>query len=273
MVGVNVVPRSVTTLLGRVNELLQYRELVRNLVVRDLKLRYKSSVLGFLWCLINPLLMMAVFTLVFTVLLPNNQIQRFPLFILVGILAWNLHTSAVMGAINSVVGNAHLVQKVYFPREVLPISVVLSNTVNFLLALIVLFAMIVAYRVDLSATVFLLPLVIFIQVLFSLGLAFFLSAFQVYYRDVGIIMETLMWAWFFLTPVFYRIEDVFPAYSRALYILNPMASFIASYRDILYYGGMTDLDFFSRTFATSMVVLIGGYLFFVRCSRSFGEAL
>ena len=118
-------------LYTRLQELYQYRELVKNLVVRDLKLRYRSSVLGFLWCLVNPLLMMGVFTLVFTVLLTNNNIEHFPVFILIGILAWNLHSTALVGAINSVVGGAQLIQKVYFPREVLPIATVLSNTVNF----------------------------------------------------------------------------------------------------------------------------------------------
>src|SRR3972149_7301945 len=119
------------TLINRFAELLKYRELIRNLVIRDLKLRYRSSVMGFLWCLVNPLLMMVVFTVVFTVLLRNNTIENFPVFILIGILAWNLHSTAVMGGIASVVNNASLVQKVYFPREVLPISVVLSTTVNF----------------------------------------------------------------------------------------------------------------------------------------------
>ncbi|MSQ27127.1 MAG: ABC transporter permease [Dehalococcoidia bacterium] len=254
-------------------ELYAYRELVKNLVVRDLKLRYRNSALGFLWCLLNPLLMMVVFTIVFTVLLTNNSIQHFPVFILTGILAWNLHTTALLGAINSVVGNAALVQKVYFPREVLPIATVLSNAVNFLLSLVVLFGMIMLYRVPLSATVLLLPLVILVQVVFTVGLALFLAAVNVYFRDTASVLETLMLAWFFLTPIFYRIEDVFPLYSRLMYVLNPPASFIAAYRDILYYGGMTNLDFFSRTAATSLLVLVAGYVFFRRASRGFVEAL
>lgn len=134
--------------LTRVRELYAYRELLKNLVARDLKLRYRNSVLGFAWCLLNPLLMMTVFTIVFTVLLTSNTIDKFPVFILCGILAWNLHTTALTGAMNSVVGQAALVQKVYFPREVLPISAVLSNTVNFLLSLVVLFAMVWVYQVE-----------------------------------------------------------------------------------------------------------------------------
>lgn len=263
----------ISILVKRWVELFQYRELIKNLVIRDLKLRYRSSVLGFIWCLMSPLLMMAVFTIVFTVLLPNNTIDKFPVFILVGILAWNLHATAVTSSVNSIVGNAHLVQKVYFPREVLPIAQVLANTVNFILALVALFAMVIAFGIQLSYTVFFLPVVIFMQVLFTVGVALILSAVNVYYRDTSIILETVILAWFFLTPVFYRIEDVLPIYSRAMYILNPPASFIAAYRDILYYGGMTNLDFLSRTFVTSVVVLVVGYIFFILASRSFGEVL
>ena len=219
--------------LKRVRELYAYRELVKNLVARDLKLRYRSSVLGFAWCLLNPLLMMVVFTVVFTVMLEDNKIEKFPVFILAGVLAWNLHTTALTTAINSVVGQAALVQKVYFPREVLPIAAVLSNTVNFLLSLTVLFAMIFLYQVQLTNTLLFLPLVLLVQVMFTTGVALFLAALNVFYRDVASIMETLMLAWFFLTPIFYRIEDVFPVYSRLMYIVNPPASIIAAYRDIL----------------------------------------
>lgn len=258
---------------ARLRELVCYRELLWNLVVRDLKVRYRGSVLGFLWCLANPLLMMVVFTIVFTVLLQNNTIEKFPVFILIGVLAWNLHSTAIMGATHSIVANAALVTKIYFPREILPISVVLSNTVNFVFALLVLFAMIFFSQVSLSPTVLLLPLLLLSQVIFTIGLGLILSTANVYFRDTAIIMETLMLAWFFLTPIFYRIEDVFPAYARAMYILNPMASFISSYRIILYSGGMPDLYFVSRTFVTSVAFLIVGYLVFTLYSKYFGEAL
>ena len=261
------------TILARLHELYRYRELIKNLVLRDLKLRYRNSVLGFVWCLLNPLLMMMVFTIVFTVLLPNNAIPKFPVFILTGLLAWQLHSTALLGAIHSIVGHANLVQKVYFPREVLPISLVFSNTLNFLLSLVALFLMMVVYQVPLTAAALLLPVVIVVQMVFTVGIALLLSAVNVYFRDTASIMETLMLAWFFLTPIFYRIEDVFPIYSRLMYILNPPASFIAAYRDLLYYGVVTDWTFFSRTALSSMVMLVLGYLVFSRLSRNFGEAL
>ena len=259
-------------MIAQVTETLRYRELVRNLVARDLKVRYRNSVLGFIWCLLNPLFMMGVFTFVFSILL-RSTIPNFPVFVLVGILAWNFHTTAMMGAVDSVVKNATLVMKVYFPREVLPISVVLANGVNFLLALIALFAMIIAFRVHLSYSLIFLPLIFLVQVIFASGLALILASVTVFYRDVGIIMDTVLTAWFFLTPVFYRLEDVFPTYTRLVYIANPMASIISAYRDVLYYGGPPAPDFLARTLFTAVLVLVAGYAFFQHTAKRFGEEL
>jgi ABC-type polysaccharide/polyol phosphate export permease len=262
-------------------QLYQYRDLVRNLAVRDLKVRYKNSALGIAWSMLNPLGMMLVFTVVFTVMLSNN-IDRYPIFILCGLLPWNWFAGSVVGSIYSVVSNAPLVKKVYFPREVLPLSGVMANLVHFLLALVVLFVMMFVFRTPVTVWVVLLPLIIAVQFVFTLGLAFFLSAINVYYRDTAQIIDVLMLAWFFLTPVFYSM-DILPQTKEVLgyvvpvqrlaYILNPMASLIASYRVILYNGAPPAFDFLLRTVATSLVVLALGYLFFRRASRSFGEVL
>jgi lipopolysaccharide transport system permease protein len=258
--------------LASLTELVRYRELIKNLVARDLKVRYRNSILGFVWCLLNPLLMMAVFTFVFTILM-RNSLPNYPVFILIGILAWNFHSTAVTGAISSITGNAPLVLKVYFPREVLPLAAVLSNAVNFVLALIALFAMILAFQVHLSVTILFLPVILFVQIVFSSGLALILAALTVFYRDVANIMETLLLAWFFLTPIVWRMEDLFPDYGRLMYIVNPLASIISAYRDVLYSGGMPGLDFLGRTLVTSIVLLGIGLIYFRRAARRFGEAL
>jgi ABC-type polysaccharide/polyol phosphate export permease len=176
-----------------------------------------------------------------------------------------------MGAIDSIVGNAHLIKKVYFPREVLPLSIVLANLVNFLLALIALFAMLFAFRVHLTPWALYLPLIIFIQTIFTLGLALIFATLNVFYRDTKIIMEVGMLAWFFLTPVFYRIEDLVPKYARLMYWVNPMASFISWYRIVLYDGISMEPGFIFRTLVTSVVALVVGYLVFTRYSSVFGE--
>jgi lipopolysaccharide transport system permease protein len=266
-------------MIRRIVEIFQYRELVKNLVIRDLKVRYKNSVLGVLWSLLNPLLMTVVFTVVFTLMVPSD-IPNFPVFFMCGFLPWSFFSSSVAGATTSIVGNAHLVKKVYFPREILPLSVTLSNLVNFLLALIVLFGMILVFRTRLTPAVLMLPLIIFVQLIFTVGMGLLLSTANVFYRDTQHILEVVLQAWFFLTPIFYPIT-ILPESQQILGFtvdiqlwlrrLNPMASLVASYRDVLYRGEPTGLDFFLRTAAQCFAVLVIGYLVFWRFSPVFGE--
>jgi lipopolysaccharide transport system permease protein len=268
------------SLVAHLRELLRYRELIFNLIMRELKARYKSSVLGFFWSLLNPLGMMLVFTVVFTIMMPNNAIENFPIFVLCGLLPWNFFSAGIMAGTNSIINNNNLVKKVYFPREVLPIASVLANLVNFLLALLVLFAALIVFRAQLSPYIWLLPIVILIQTCFLMGMVFIFSALNVFYRDTLMILEVVILAWFFLTPVFYPIE-ILPRSQvmlgqvldlhRLMYILNPMASLISTYRDLLYWGYRTDLDFFLRTVLTALLVLAFGYWFFTRLSSRFGE--
>lgn len=272
------------SLLDRVSELWSYRELVRNLVMRDLKVRYRNSALGIVWSLVNPLLMMLVFTVVFTVIAPTTSIEKFPVFVLCGILPWNFFSFSVIGSIRSIVDNAPLVSKVYFPREVLPISVVLANLINFLIALLVMFAFILVFQIPLTPWILLLPVVILVQVIFIVGVGLIMATVNVFYRDTQVIMEVLMQAWFFLTPIFYP-GDILPRQYqlggftfdvwRWMNILNPMASIIATYRVILYgtgHGGAPpEFYFFVRTLLTSIFILGIGALVFYRYSRTFGE--
>jgi lipopolysaccharide transport system permease protein len=269
-------------LLARLRELWQYRELIRNLVVSELKSRYKNSVFGFFWSLLNPLGMMLVFTLVFGVLTPNVKIEKYPLFLLCGLLPWNYFATSVTGSLYSVVGNSNLVKKVYFPRAVLPIATVLSQLVNFLLAFIVLFAALVIFQSNFNSWLPLLLVVMLIQTVFTIGIALVLSTLNVFYRDTAMIMDVVMLAWFFLTPVFYStailpqsitVAGITFDPQRLLYILNPMASLINMYRDLLYWGYRTDLDFFVRTAVTAILVFAFGFWFFHRYADRFGEEL
>lgn len=274
--------QSIAIVGKRIVFLSRYRYLVYNLVMRDLKARYRNSVLGFLWSLLNPLGMMIVFTIMSVVLFPNEMVQNYPVFLLSGILPWNNFSASVMMGGNSVLANGHLIKKVYFPPEVLPLSSVLANLVNFLLALLVLFGVMLFFRTQVTAWLWLLPLVILIQTAFTLGIVFFLSSLQVYYRDTLMIMDVVMLAWFFLTPVFYSVGVLPDSYTvmgitldvqRWYYILNPMASLINMYRDLLYGATRTDFDFFLRTSVTAIVVLLVGYWFFVRSSGNFSEEI
>jgi ABC-type polysaccharide/polyol phosphate export permease len=276
----NVLSPKQPLILRRLRELYRYRELVRNLVVSDLKARYKNSVLGFVWSLLNPLAMMLVFTVVFGFLSRNQQIEKYPLFLLCGLLPWNYFSDGVLSSVNSIVANANLIKKVYFPREVLPIASVLAQLVNFLLAFLILFAALLVFRAQFSPWLWTLPLVILIQTCFTVGIALLLSTLNVFFRDTLIVLNVVMLAWFFLTPVFYAINFL-PSSATVLgitvnpqrltYILNPIASLINIYRDLLYWGYRTDIDFFARTTVTALVVLAFGYWIFIRYSDHFGE--
>jgi ABC-type polysaccharide/polyol phosphate export permease len=260
--------------------LWQYRALLRNLVVRDVRLRYRNSVFGFLWSLLNPLLMMGVFTMLFVVLLhtkPANNVP-FPLFVLTGLLAWNYLATSVGGGLGSIVNGAGLISKVSFPREILPIAIVLANAVNFLLALVVLIPVILIFGIAPSGAWLIFPVIFLGQTLFVLGVVMFLAAVNVYFRDTEVIMEVGILAWFFLTPIFYDITQVFPEWHgydlpRLVRIINPMASYITSYRDIFLQSAMPDLLFLTRSILTGFVVAIVGYAVFLRLARGFGDVL
>lgn len=278
-------------MLTRLAELWRYRHLILDLVILDLKVRYKGSALGFLWSLLNPLLMMIVFTVVFSALFESN-IARFPVFIMVALLPWNYLATVVARGTTSITQNSALINKVYFPNEVFPIATVLSALVNYILAFPVLFALMLLYGFPFTVSLLVLPVIIVIQTIFCLALALFLSALTVQYRDTTIVMEVLLQAWFFLTPVFYAVEQV-TAQWRGIYAaqvlrwINPMASIVDYYRDILYGAvihvnretgvlplpspGIPTILGMGRTGLTVLILLVLSYMFFVRQSERFAE--
>jgi len=266
--------------MKRLRELWEYRELVRNLVIRDLKARYKNSILGVAWSWVNPLLMMVVYTVVFNILAGRSNLPNYPVFLFCALLPWNFFSTSVAQATNSIVEAAPLVKKVYFPREVLPLSIVLGNLINFLIALPVFFLLALVMGNPITGWVLLLPLIMVIQFAFTLGVGFITATLNVFYRDTRIIMDVLLLAWFFLTPIFYPLDTVPEQHTfwgvtvpvRAwLLRLNPMASIVSSYRELLYWGTPTDLAFLLRTAVTALGVLVVGYLVFLRFSSRFGE--
>ncbi len=276
------------TLWGKLVEMIHYRYLLRNLVIRDLKVRYKNSVLGILWSLLNPLLMMTVYTILFTILIPDEGIQNYPIFILVGLIPWQFHTSSITSSATSILGNSSIIKKVYFPRILLPTAAILSNLVNFLLASLVLLVLLFAFGVGLTIHALWLPLILLTQIIFLLGLAFIFSTLQAFYRDTMMILEVGLLAWFFLTPVFYPFEkfgsvatlwgiSFDPA--RVMRWLNPMASIVDSYRTVLWgtvgSDGPAAMDplLLLRTFITAVIIFIIGYIIFNRSEHLFGEKL
>ncbi len=259
-------------------ELFSYRSLLKNLVKRDLKVRYKSSVLGFLWSLLNPFLMMVVFTVVFSRILRFN-IPNYPAFLMTGFIPWLYLATSLSQSVQSVLGSRSLLGKVYFPREALPLSTVLSNLVNFLLALIPLGIFLLALGVRPGWKVLALPGVIGVQALLVAGLALFLSALNVKFRDLGVILEVVLMAWFYLTPVFYSmtqvVEWVPPRFLR-LYMLNPMTGLVLAYRWALLGRDLPGVDvgrYAALATLVSAALFVGGLAAFQRLKRRFVEEL
>lgn len=269
------------------SELVQYRFLLQNLVVRDLKVRYKNSLLGVLWSLLNPLLMMVVFSLVFTIF-RGGALRQYSVFFLVGLIPWNFFSSSVMGGTQAITTNANLIKKVYFPRELLPAATILSNLVNFLIALSVLLAFLYLSGLHLTVHALWVPIILATQLIFTFGLALLFSALHVFFRDVAMILEVVLLAGFFLTPIFYPLElysspiviagvDFVPA--QLMRWLNPMASIVDAYRTVLW--GTTgsagpvamDLAFMARTLLTAIITFLFGYAVFNRTQHLFGEKL
>ncbi|MCA9965501.1 MAG: ABC transporter permease [Anaerolineales bacterium] len=273
----------------RLEELIHYRYLLRNLVVRDLKARYKNSLLGIMWSLLNPLGLMIVFTVVFSVMSRfNNNTRYYAVFVLVGLVPWTFFTGALHSGAVSVVGNVGLVKKVYFPRELLPVTALLSNLVNFSISFLLIILFLFIFGIGLSRHILWVPAILITQLTFMLGLIMFVSALTVFFRDILMILDVLLTAWFFATPIFYPLEDL----ERPLTILgttlnsaqvmrwiNPMASIIDGYRTVLwgtrFSNGPVSMDpsYLLRTFITSAIILVLGYLFFLRAEPLFGEKL
>jgi ABC-2 type transport system permease protein len=229
---------STVTLRSRVADIAAYRELLVNLVRKDLKVRYKNSVLGFLWSLVNPAVTIAVFSIIFSVILPNS-IPDFALFLMSGVLVYNLFQNATSAAVGSVVANAPLVKKVWFPREILPLASVGSTFVDFLLqssVLVVAFA-IVRWHVG-WAYLPLIPLAIVVALLFTTALAVWLAAVNVKFRDIQHFLSIALMVWFWGTPIIYGYEQVAHRLSRFhltwLPLLNPMAIVVMSFQRALY---------------------------------------
>ncbi len=242
--------------------LFRYRELIKNLVLKDLKLKYRDSVLGFLWSLANPLLLILVYSFVFGHMLRSGP-PNFAYFIMVGILPWNFFAQSLMMSTGSILDNGNLIRKVALPMEVFPVATVLFNLAQYLLALIVFFPMaFLFFRVSLTwAWITFLPILV-LQIVFTLGMCFLLSTATVFYRDVRHFTEILLMLVFWLTPIIYNIEAVPESLRRVLY-MNPLSYFILAYQDALYHNTFPALEKLIVIVALAFLSLGLGYSLFV----------
>jgi len=260
--------------IWHLRELFQRRNLIWELIARNLKVRYRRSVFGILWSILNPLFNALVFTFVFSTLL-KSPIERFAVFVTVGLVVWNAFASSVLESMSTVTGSAHLVTRVRFPSEVLPIATVLTNMINFVLATPSIFIVMAITRTPLHVQMVIYPLALLCLFCFSLGIAFLAAATNVFFRDTRNFLDVLISLWFFLTPIIYNLDAVFVSSwgQRLVYWLNPMASIVTLFRHMFYTGYWDAPSFVLRTLVASVMVMIAGWLFFLSLSDKFVEEL
>ena len=253
-------------------DLYAYREMIISLVRRDLKGKYKGSVLGFFWTFLNPLLQLCVYTMVFSVIL-RNGIQDFYLFLFVALVPWLFFSTSLNGGVSCIWQQQDMVKKIYFPREVLPIAYVSTQFVNMVLSLFVVMAVLLVCGkgISLQALAF-LPLIMLLEYLLALGSTLIVSSAAVYVRDLQYFMGIVTMAWQFMTPIMYGIEMV-PERFLGIFYINPMTPVILAYRDILYYKRIPELKTLLSAAGFAVILLIAGFLVFGKLKRRFAEEM
>jgi lipopolysaccharide transport system permease protein len=265
------------TLIKRIKELYEYRDLLITMAIKELKLQYRNSILGFFWSLLSPLLMMLVFTFVLGQIF-RIGIKNFPIFLLTGLFAWNFFSSSIVSGTGSIVSNANLIKKVYFPREILPLSIVIANLFNFLLSLVVLFLFLIYYGYHFWPFLPLLVIVVVIEFFLNAGAAMLLASLNVYFRDIQHIVGVGILALFYATPILYdisMIENSSMAQNHPwimyVYKLNPLVWVIQLYRNILYFNQWPTVKMFVYAAIGAALVFVVGYAVFQRLAPKFAE--
>jgi lipopolysaccharide transport system permease protein len=262
-------------MLRNLAALPKYRALIQSLVVRELKARYRGSFLGFFWSFANPLLLLLIYSFVFTVVLPNAhpaKLQPYALFMFCGILPWTWFSASLSEASNVLIAGGNLIKKVLFPAEVLPIVSVLANMVHFFLGLPILAAFLLYYQRPLNvAELAFFPLVVLTQALLTLSLALIVSALTVHFRDLRDLLSNLLTFWFFATPIIYPMTMV-PGLAKRLFNLNPFTHLAVSYQEILFYDGpFGHWKWLLALLFGSVVLFLFGYFVFDRLRDTFAE--
>jgi ABC-type polysaccharide/polyol phosphate export permease len=262
--------------LSNLSSLLRYRGLIQSLVARELKARYRGSVLGFVWSFINPLLLLSIYSFVFTTIMQNNEARTkpFAVFVFCGLLPWTWFQASLTEATSSLITGGNLIKKVLFPAEVLPIVSVLANMVHFALGLLILSAFMIGFRhYPAPAALPWFPVVVAVQLVFTLGLSLGLSALTVHFRDVRDLLTNVLTLWFFATPIIYPY--FMPAVGRYLWLfrLNPFYHLAVSYQEILFFDRFGHARSLGLLGALSIAVFLGGYWLFDRLRDSFAEAV
>ena len=252
-------------------ELWVFRELIYFLIWRDVKVRYKQTVLGAAWAILQPFLSMVVFSVFFGGLLKvSSDNVPYPIFSYTGLLPWGVFSKALTDAGRSLVTNRTMITKIYFPRLVIPLASVLAGVVDFLLAFVVLLGMMWYFKIHLTSNVWFLPLFLLLALVTALGVGLWLSAMNVIYRDIGYIIPFLTQLWFYITPIVYPSSDI-PEKWRLVYALNPMVGVVEGFRWALLDTDTAPGPMVAVSAAIAIVIMMTGLFYFRRIERTFAD--
>lgn len=258
-------------MINMFKNIYQYRELLKTNIKKEIRGKYKHSFLGVLWSFLYPLLQLAVYAIIFPLILRNTQ-ENYVIFLCVALIPWNFFTTIVTQSTGTVINNADIVKKVYFPREILPISVVSSQLVNFLISTIIIIAFVLCAGMGLSKYIIFYPIILLIQYIFSIGISFIVSSLTVFLRDLEHLISIAMMMLFYATPIAYS-ADTIPSSYQFIITLNPMAHILNAYRDIFYYQRMPELQTLGVMFVISILIFVIGYRIFNKLQKNFAEEL
>jgi len=257
--------------------IFEYRGLIWNFIKRDISQKYVGSLLGLYWSVINPIITLVVYILVFGVFLKvrlpgDTDIWDFALYFAAGFLPWTAFQNSVMRAAGSIINNKNYIKKVPFPSEIFPIYVTLSECVDLFIGLVIFFVLFVILKGVPTIFILLLPLAIILQIMFTLSLAFFLSSGSVYFRDIPQMLTAIFMIWFWATPIAYTV-NLIPEGLHWIVTLNPAYYMLEIYRDALFYGKIPDMSILVPFVVFSVVLFIASIWFFKKTKRGFGELL
>lgn len=252
-------------------KIYNYRELLKSNVKKEIRGRYKNSILGIMWSFLNPLLQLLVYAVIFGALLGGND-STYHIYICVALIPWTYFTTTITQAAFTIIGNGDIIKKVYFPREILPISVVTSGAVNFVISTIIILAFVIFSGIGISKYILLYPFILLVQYILLLGISFIVSAITVYFRDLEHIIGIILMAAFYGTPIVYKLEQL-PANLQIVMKLNPMTHLINAYRAIFYYHQLPNMKMLGILLIASIGLTVVGYYIFKKLQKGFAEQL
>jgi lipopolysaccharide transport system permease protein len=250
-----------------------YRELLSELTWREIKQRYKQSILGYAWVMLNPFFQMLVMAFVFSKLLRVGDLGvPYPIFLYAGLLPWTLLTNSLSSSANALVGNAGLLTKVYFPREVFVISTIVAKVVDFFLASIIFIAFMLFFQITITWNIIWFIPIFLTQLLFIYGISLLVAAFNLFYRDIQYLLNLVLLVWMYLSPVIYPVE-LFPERYRWIFQINPMAIFINAYRQTILGSGPPNFASLGIALAFSLALFVVSYTIFKKLEGVFADVV